>query len=180
MHLELLHALRPIACAEADGERLLRRSARLLATELGAYCIVDLVEDPPRRIEIAHADLSRTEQLREAVRTVAPLELQRLIEVARRGAPTLSTSKRALAALGLAFVRGGASHCLTLPVMVDGDLHSVLTLVTSRRGFASSEVELLGDAGGWIGLGLTRLARRMQHVSGFPEKTESESDLHTA
>lgn len=83
MHLELLHALRPIACREEDGQRLLRRSARLLATELSAYCIADVVEDPPRRLDIAHADLSRSEQLREAVRTVAPLELQRLIELAR-------------------------------------------------------------------------------------------------
>jgi hypothetical protein len=154
---------------------LLVRAARLIAASLGAYCVVDLVELEPRRVEIAHADLSHVERLREATRSASPRAVQRLLELAAPGEPKLVTSKCALAALELDFVIGNVGMCLVLPIVVGGELHAVLTLVSARSELASSESALLADAAAWIALGLERASAQKIRASEFPASTRSRS-----
>jgi GAF domain-containing protein len=167
--LELLHELLPIACEEADAARMLGRAARLLATTLGAYCVVDLFTGEPHRVEIAHADLSRVERLRDAARSVSTVALQHTAAMARTSGGKVCKAQRALGLLGLEFVQGGAAACVVAPILLGGELYAALTLVTSRAAFAPSEVNVVSDAAAWLGLGLVRLApRAVPRASDYP------------
>src|SRR5262245_25315438 len=65
-----LHVLKNVRAAvwEArDAESLLRRVARCLVPDVAEYCVLDMVDGKRlRRVEIAHADASQQDQLREA------------------------------------------------------------------------------------------------------------------
>ena len=156
-HLAFLSTLRQVL-TEASGTNALVRAARALVNHgIADYAVVDMTE-PPRRLEICHADLSRVETLRAAAARFEPDEgghLEHVLETSSQEVAS-ATGARPLAAPDLGFARGLVRSYIATPVLYRSRVVAVLTLVATRRRFDADDAYLAREIAGWLDLVLDR------------------------
>jgi hypothetical protein len=167
--IELLSRLRPLLRAGADPERMLRSVTRLLAVEVGQYCLCDAIdrEGNLRRLAIEHADPSRRTRLRVACDdTVFEANARTPRLLAKGGAELMGrvsdhTRVRGLSDIVLLPEERVRSYMAAV-VDVTGSPMAVFTMVVTRttRRYSAPELALLKDVTDWVGLGLENALRR--------------------
>lgn len=180
--LSFLCELRPVICSEVSTTLMLQRVARLAASSLCEYCIVDLVDDDGgvQRIEIAHADASLVDHLRVWAEDFTPTPGGRIERMIASGEADLVPSarkappKRTVSGLrpavkvrpvkpasqgspGLDFwpaVR--IASYVAVPVKVAGKVRAIITFAASRASarFDDERLSFALEIAGWCGLAL--------------------------
>ena len=152
-HLTFLGTLRKVL-SEPGGPNVIVRVARALVVHgIAEYAVVDLI-DPPKRLEICHADLSRVEALRSAAARFSPDRDGHLEHVVESGTQevTSASGARALTAPDLGFARGLVRSFIATPIMHRSHVFAVLTLVSTRRKFDADDATLAREISGWMEL----------------------------
>jgi len=150
---------------------MLRAAAMLLATEVGHYCVVDVIDrSAVRRIEIAHADASRGPRLRVLCDDAKP-STTRIDRVLEHGSELTArvTEARARALVDLHFSpRESIGSYMAATVIACGSPMAVLSMVVvnGRRRYDEGDLALLTAVADWLGLGLENATARMQVSEG--------------
>lgn len=148
---------------------MLRSVARLLAVEIGQYCVVDVVDrrGSIRRLVIEHPDASRQGRLRVACDDAeldAEGRVARLFE--RGGSELTARVTEAVRARQLGDVvllkDDVVKSYMAAAVVVNGSSMAVLTLVATHGTRRYDEVEraFLEQIADWTGLGVENALRR--------------------
>lgn len=169
-----------VLCAAVDGPQAMTDLAQVLVPEAADWCLVDLLEPPDliTRVVALGADgpldLPLDQGGEHARRSTAQAVgvLSRLVDTPGRrllltaddlaaaaGSPDVRTRSQLELAVSL-----GTTEALVLGLASGGDLHGVLTLGRSGRGFEGATVERLTDVAAAAGLALSGVRlRELQH-----------------
>ena len=152
--LHFLTELRGILTTQVDMERTLAAVARRAVPTLADYCVVDMVgaDDTVRRVEIAHADPSLRERLRDACRQHVEGKGSSVARIARSGRATLIVETKYAE---LDFVRGARARSWAIvPVTIRKRTVAVMSFVCVERSrrIDAQDLSFLQEVAAWTAL----------------------------